>query len=217
VATAAGTSGSRAPTWPQVVGNTVTDGTVSWQNAGYGSLRPFPDMALVGSGGKLYEYLGTIPTEKGTPTAGKSATFKAIRAELLSNTPVGGGLSSAIFWTSDGLHTLGQAIVENFNGIPIKIKNVSSPPRNAVYVFEYTGSLPPSDNASFNPPTNPTKYLQCFNIKINVDLTDSPLVGGTYYYCSKKGNLPEEIRDLTLLRGKVCDTTNLGADCAMVP
>ncbi|MGH2508527.1 MAG: hypothetical protein ACRDHZ_14180, partial [Ktedonobacteraceae bacterium] len=55
-----------------------------------------PNMAL-GNGNKLYEYLGE--TEK---PAMIPATGTQLVAELLSNASVAGGLSSAIFWTSQG-------------------------------------------------------------------------------------------------------------------
>jgi hypothetical protein len=63
-----------------------------------------PSTALV-TGGKLYEYLGAAKSEQGTPRAGKSATGPELRDELISNP--GGGLSSAIFWSSQGLNVLG--------------------------------------------------------------------------------------------------------------
>jgi hypothetical protein len=108
----------------------------------------FPQMALK-NGEKLYEYLGTDKKEQNAE-AGKSATFDDLRAELLSNMsyvpPTSNvdaqtGLSSAIFWTSQGLNVLGQGIAANFKGIPVDPK----PPRNAVYVFEY-------QDGAFTPP-----------------------------------------------------------------
>ena len=101
------------------------------------------------NGEKLYEYLGTDKKEQNAE-AGKSATFDDLRAELLSNMsyvpPTSNvdaqtGLSSAIFWTSQGLNVLGQGIAANFKGIPVDPK----PPRNAVYVFEY-------QDGAFTPP-----------------------------------------------------------------
>jgi hypothetical protein len=177
-------------------------------------LGSFPHMALE-SGGKLYEYLGLKGTEKETPKAGKSATFDDLRAELSTNTSVdGNGLSSAIFWTSQGLNVLGQAIASGFMGIPgcstpPKNEKCEKPkaPRNAVYVFAYSG-------ATVIPPKNVAQYLQCFNVSVQKPAS-SP--GGTKYYCSKAGNLPNEVKDIASLRGKVCDTTNLGTDCVIEP
>jgi len=166
----------------------------------------FPHMALR-SGGKLYEFLGTTEAEQNAK-AGSSATFEDLREELVSNssyvppTSVVGaetGLSSAIFWTSQGLNVLGQGIAADFKGIPVSPK----PPRNAAYIFEY-------QDGSFMPPTNVKQYLQCFNVNA------SNQVGGTTYYCSRAGNLPANLKNLPALRGKICDSTNLGPDCVMV-
>jgi hypothetical protein len=163
----------------------------------------FPHMALR-DGNQLYEYLGTVKAEQNAK-AGTSATFDDLRAELLSNTSyvppamdAETGLSSAIFWTSQGLNLLGQGIVANFKGIPVTPK----PPRNAVYVFEY-------QDGAFIPPTNVNRYRQCFNVNASKE------VGGTTYYCSASGNLPADLKNLPALRGKICDTTNLGSNCVM--
>jgi hypothetical protein len=165
-----------------------------------------PRMEL-GNGGKLYEYLGTTPAEQ---NAKNSATGVQLRAELLSNAST--GLSSAIFWTSQGLSTVGEAIAKGAN-IPPKIEGNgdSGPAKNAVYVFEYSGGL-------LNPPKNLTKYVQCFNINVN-NPTGPP--SGTEYYCRKgvgkdrdsasignRGDLPD-IKDLSALEGHICDTTGL--------
>jgi len=170
---------------------------------------PFFPRTSLENGEKLYEYLGTKDSEKGLPKAGKSATFEDLRAELLSNTSQT-GLSSAIFWTSDGLNALGQAIGAGYDGIPKKIrdangKTLSAPPRNAVYVFEY-------QNGALEPPTNVKQYLQCFNVNA------SNQIGGTTYYCRLGGNLPETLdsKDIPSIRGKICDTTSLGPDCKVI-
>lgn len=164
--------------------------------------KPFPRMAL-DSGANLYEYLGGTKENQAPSTAQTTA----LRGELLShaNPGVGAAFSTAIFWTSDGLHTLGLAIADNAE-IPKKVKNekgetISSPPRNAVYVFEYDGS-------AFDPPPNVTRYVQCFNVNGKVP-------SGTTYYCSQKGNLPGDIETglLPNLLGKICDTTDPAADC----
>jgi hypothetical protein len=168
--------------------------------------KPFPRMAL-DSGANLYEYLGGSK-ENQNPS---SMQVTALRSELLSHAKpsVGAAFSTAIFWTSDGLHTLGLAIADNAE-IPKKVKNekgetTSSPPRNAVYVFEYNGS-------TFDPPPNVAQYVQCFNV--NGKVPDS-----TTYYCSQKGNLPGDIETVRLpnLLGKICDTTDLATDCQIRP
>ena len=128
-----------------------------------------PSTALV-NGGKLYEYLGAANSEKGTPKAGKSATGPELRDELISN--AGGGLSSAIFWSSQGLNVLGQAIAgKAIVDIPGCSEPPSTPgtkcpadkgvaPRNAAYVFVFNG-----ENA-FDLIAPGNKYVQCFDVQI---------------------------------------------------
>jgi hypothetical protein len=151
-----------------------------------------PTMAL-GNGNKLYEYL-----ENTKHTTQPKATGTELVAELLSNASVAGGLSSAIFWSSQGLPTLGAAIASG-TAIPADPK----PSRNVVYVFEQQGT-------SFT--TTKLTYRQCFNIKVS-----GPTLGGTTYYCSEGGNLPTTIDNLPSLQGKICDTGNVVEDCKKGP
>jgi hypothetical protein len=110
------------------------------------------------------------------------------------------------------LPTVGTAIAKDTR-IPPKIEGNgdSGPPKNAVYVFEYSGGV-------LNPPKSLTRYVQCFNINVN---KPTGLPGGTEYYCRKglgvdrdsasignRGDLPE-ITDFSPLEGHICDTTNL--------
>ncbi|MFZ0658829.1 MAG: hypothetical protein WAM05_08920 [Candidatus Binataceae bacterium] len=168
--------------------------------------KTLPRMAL-NSGAKLYEYLGGTKEDQVPSTAQTTA----LRGELLSYAKpgVGAAFSTAIFWTSDGLHTLGLAIADGTE-IPKKIKNangdtISSPPRNAVYVFKYNGN-------TFDPPPNVTQYVQCFN-------ANGKVPNGTTYYCSQKGNLPSDIATELLpnLLGNICDTTDLAMNCRIQP
>ncbi len=171
----------------------------------------FPRTALE-NGEKLYEYLGLKNTEQGTPAAGVSATSTQFHDELISRAK--SGLSTAIFWTSQGLDVLGQAIVPGFTKIP----GCSTPtlpatdecweskaPRNAAYVFLYDGST-----SAFEAPDNITQYVQCFNVHVKNGTTEGPDVTTTpiSYYCGNvdQGNLPPIAKDLTLLQGKICDT-----------
>jgi len=165
-----------------------------------------PRVALA-VGKYLYEYLGAPgapPTCKNCPV---SATGPELQAELASNAFF--GFSSAIFWTSQGLNVLGQAIA----GEAVDIPGCSEPPkpgtkcpadkgigpRNAVYVFEYNGS-------AFNPPVDATQYVQCFDVQIKAFCTPGlptpptlegpPTITGaeTAYWCGNgvrgTGNLP---------------------------
>ena len=153
-----------------------------------------PSMGLA-NGAKLYEFLGT---KAGLTTKMPTATGPQLVKELLSNSLVGGGLSSAIFWSNEGLPTLGNAV--SGTAIPDNPK----PPRNAVYVFEQQG-------AAFAP--TKLTYRQCFNIKVGGSTTP----GGTTYWCSGVGNLPADTKDLPLLQGIICDTANLASDCQKGP
>jgi hypothetical protein len=158
----------------------------------------------------LYEYLGVEGAPKACKRCPVSAEGSDLRAELIAN--ANGGSSSAIFWTSQGLNVLGQAIVPGFTGIPgcsmlppkEKCKGLKAP-RNAAYVFVFSGS-------GFEPPDPITQYVQCFNVHVS----QSKLVGpeGTTYYCGngegETGNLPAiGETNLPLLQGKICDTSNL--------
>ena len=175
----------------------------------------FPHTSLE-NGGKLYEYLGADKPEQGTPPAGVSATGPQLLKELVGRA-VTGDVSIAIFWTSQGLNALGQAIVPGFTGIPGCSKLPAAgeckklkAPRNAAYVFVFNGS-------GFEPPETITQYVQCFNVHIDFDDSPSKLVGpvGATYYCGNgddnTGSLPSisDQEGLDSLLGKICNTSNL--------
>jgi hypothetical protein len=112
---------------------------------------------------------------------------------------VEGGSSVALFWTSQGLHNLGEAIVPGFN-IPEEPK----PPRNAAYVFEFNGS------DGFIAPPKVDQYIQCFNwanFRAPGDMSSSK------YWCgnASNGNLSSSIaaKYLYKLHGRICDTDDL--------
>jgi hypothetical protein len=162
----------------------------------------------------LYEYLGAEGAPKICQKCQPGAEGSDLRAELIAN--ANGGSSSAIFWTSQGLNVLGQAIVPGFTGIPgcsmlppkDICKNVKAP-RNTAYVFVFNGT-------GFEPPDPITQYVQCFNVHIDFAVSQSKIVGpeGTTYYCGNgkggTGDLPEiGEKGLPLLQGKICDTSNL--------
>jgi hypothetical protein len=115
--------------------------------------------------------------------------------------------SAAVFWTSDGLHDLGKAIVPGFEGIPVKNKAEGVPPRNAAYVFEYDAENGVFDPPSV-PPSNSTQYVQCFNF---ASFRAAGSVSSTKYYCGKAlpaGSISGSIGDASLykLHGRICDT-----------
>ena len=190
--------------------------------------EPHTALASANGGGNLYEYLGV----KGAPsTKQPSASSVQLRDELIQH--AGDGFSSAIFWSSQGLNILGQAIAPGFTGIPgcstLPAKSTCEDlkaPRNAAYIFVYNGS-------GFDPPEAITRYVQCFNVHVT-KFTAPPKLDGpappepigpgpTKYYCGNgiedtgTGNLPttsgeglgQTFAHLDLLLGKICDTTNL--------
>ena len=188
--------------------------------------EPHTALASVNGGGNLYEYLGI----KGAPqTTQPSASGSQLRDELIQH--ASDGFSSAIFWSSQGLNVLGQAIVPGFTGIPgcstLPAKNTCKDlkaPRNAAYVFVFNGN-------GFEPPDSVTQYVQCFNVHITDFTTPPKLVGPApsepvgpgpaTYYCGNgiddtgTGNLPwtsgeglaQTFQYLDLLLGKICDTS----------
>ena len=68
-------------------------------------------------GNQLYEYLGNGNNAPTTPNY-DTDTAKALRTELLKT--ANRGESSAIFWTSQGLHVLGGAIINANSNVPDK-------------------------------------------------------------------------------------------------
>lgn len=111
---------------------------------------------------QLYEYLGNGNDAPETPNYNTSTAI-ALRKELLAT--ANRSESSAIFWTSQGLHVLGGAIIDATSRVPDKNfpkdKGVT-PPRNAVYIFKAVGSAP--NITKFEDiPANTSTYVQCFN------------------------------------------------------
>jgi hypothetical protein len=130
---------------------------------------------------QLYEYLGNGNDTPANPNY-STVTATALREELLAT--ANRGQSSAIFWTSDGLHVLGGAIINANSNVPPKPpkgdpRRGTTPPRNAVYLFKAVGSAPNIAGFADTPvtpatPTHPVPsavYVQCFN---HVESTDQP-------------------------------------------
>jgi hypothetical protein len=180
---------------------------------------PMPKVPIETIGGKILdEYLNNPPSDppQCSSVSVPCVTPSELRDELL--TKVTSGSSVALFWTSQGLHSLGEAIAPGTN-IPEKTDTVS-PPRNAAYVFKYNGIN------GFIVPLKPNQYVQCFNVT-NEDKKPQdfprPIPGAGQppldYYCGDgtNGNLPDiEKNDLYLLRGKICDTGRLIPDYNLV-
>jgi len=188
--------------------------------------EPKTALTPVNGGVNLYEYLGIAGAP---PTTQPSASDSQLRDELIQHAD--NGFSSAIYWSSQGLNVLGQAIVPGFTGIPgcstLPPKNACKDlraPRNAAFVFVFNGG-------SFEPPDPVKQYVQCFNVHITDFVTppklDGPAPpepigpGPTTYYCGNgsdgTGNLPstsgeglaQTFQYLDLLLGRICDTSNL--------
>jgi hypothetical protein len=125
----------------------------------------------------------------------KNVTPSELNHVLVAIAETGG--STAIFWTSDGLSKLGEAINSNVKVIPQKGNGL--PPRNAAYIFKFDAA-----SETFSPPSSATQYTQCFNFK----RADGKLeMTGARYYCGLGENnnlvLPEE--KFEDLHGRICD------------
>ncbi len=179
---------------------------------------------------QLYEYLDNGNNAPMNPNYNTSTAI-ALRKELLAT--ANAGKSSAIFWTSQGLHVLGGAIINGTSNVPDKnFTPKVTPPRNAVYIFKAVGSAP--NIAGFSD-TASTKYVQCFNfVGASIGVTPpgprfinpegSPPGRTQLYYCGYGaesvlgGTLPEGCaldaqcgviaNDQNInIKGKICDTT----------
>jgi hypothetical protein len=177
---------------------------------------------------KLFEYLGNGNDE---PLDSKSdlytnPTASALRAALVATANL--EQSSAIFWTSQGLHVLGGAIINKNSAVPRK-NGWTLPPRNAVYLFKAIGSAPNitgfEDTRTTDTHTPPSAvYIQCFNwvgATNQPDITPQPVQGfippdgsplTQNYYCG--------FGDLSSPGGKPtegCSVTDPNADCGDIP
>jgi len=184
--------------------------------------------------GRLYEYLGNGNNAPKTPIY-TTLTATALRKALLATANL--GQSSAIFWTSQGLHVLGGVIIDGTSKVPDKNGTPKvTPPRNAVYIFKAVGNAP--NIAKFEDiDANLSLYVQCFNfVGATVQVTPSgprfilpegsPPNRTQLYYCGNGaetvlgGTLPEgcgvgvECGVITNaqnknIKGKICNTTGL--------
>jgi len=164
---------------------------------------------------QLYEYLGNGNAAPTSPNY-STDTAKALRTELLAT--ANAGESSAIFWTSQGLHVLGGAIINGTSKVPDKNGNPKVvPPRNAVYIFKADGSAP--NIATFSDIVSPSLYVQCYNW-IGVGITVAPPPGPRFinpagspptqlYFCGKDGE--------TVLGGPLGEACACGAQCGTIP
>ena len=129
-------------------------------------------------GKKIDEYLKNVAP----------ATLKSIMLGITKS-----GASVAIFWTSQGLHTLGLAL--GTDRVPDKAKG-ATPPRNAAYIFKYNGG------DKLVQPTSATEFVQCFNYAIGGDPKNN--FAKKYYCGSSNGNLDVPEADFDRLEGRIC-------------
>lgn len=102
--------------------------------------------------------------------------------------------STALFWTSEGLHDLGEALGTQI--IPKKTQTYS-PPRNATYIFVYDG------DEGFLPPLKADEYVQCFNYASGGRPQDN---FENKFWCGygSNGNLSVPEADFERLHAKIC-------------
>ncbi len=174
-------------------------------------------------GNELYEYLGNGNNAPTSPNY-STDTAKALRKELLAT--ANRSESSAIFWTSQGLHVLGGAIINANSNIPVK-NGAPIPPRNAVYLFKAAGSAPNITGFSDTPlKTTPpgssppsSVYVQCFN---HVETSDQ-FTPKSSHFIDPTGDPPTQAyycgynNDQSNLGGKPLDSTCLNAQNGTIP
>jgi hypothetical protein len=177
---------------------------------------------------QLYEFLDDVISAPTKPNY-STLTAVALRTELLAT--ANRGESSAIFWTSQGLHVLGGAIINATSIVPDKNAAINpvTPPRNAVYLFEAIGSAPTITR--FSDIRAPSLYIQCFNHVEYMEQINPKVPQFTQaYYCgygnqSNLGGSPDKSCPVgdqcgsTIpnnqnkdIKGKICDTTHLSPD-----
>jgi hypothetical protein len=191
-------------------------------------------ITTVGNGAyRLYEYLGNGNKAPTTPNY-FTPTANALRAELLAT--ASRYESSAIFWTSQGLHVLGGVIINAFGKVPIVSSNVppknggAIPPRNAVYIFVYQPPDNPSDIPGFSDtPSEPSRapglassvFVQCFNhieATNQVSSKDPNLIGSEPKFIDPAVSPPQRYycgydSAQSNLGGKPYDSCDVGARC----
>ena len=171
---------------------------------------------------QLYEYLGNGNNTPVNPNY-STDTANALRRELLIT--ANQSRSSAIFWTSQGLHVLGGAIINANSNVPVK-DGSAIPPRNAVYIFAADGPAPTISRFTDTPLASRTVmpssfYLQCFN---HVEPSDIPGLDAKNpkfidptgnpirqnYYCGYNA-------DQSNLGGKPPESCAFNAPCGTIP
>src|SRR5258708_3216229 len=169
----------------------------------------------VSSGGASYpllEYLGNSPDpSKNTPSnpfvpSYTTAVGSALRDTLVTTAQA--GESSAIFWTSGGLHVLGGAIINTDSKVPQKTIDdggktvafspgtpIGTPPRNAVYIFPYNASKAGFDDvAKFN------QHVQCYNWTMKSSDADTDFRADYWCGTSNYGDLGGNPKSPSLIR-----------------
>jgi hypothetical protein len=191
-----------------------------------------PPITQVG-GYQLYEYLGNGNDPPPNPDYSTPVAI-ALRDELLATARA--GQSSAIFWTSQGMHVLGGVIIAAATGsagsnIPAKNGN-AIPPRNSVYLFKALGSgsdMKFGDTPLASRTTMPSSfYVQCYNhVEASSQFPPPAPKFIQPYYCgfdtaqSNLGGKPPDSckvnvqcgtipnKENSMIQGKICNTTAL--------
>lgn len=164
----------------------------------------------------LLEYLGNFPDPSKNTSSNPfvpsytTNVANALRATLVTTAQAGG--SSAIFWTSQGLHVLGGAIINADSNVPQKNIDdgaaapftkyvvfpagtpIGTPPRNAVYIFPYNAT-----KAGFDDVTTFNQHVQCYNWTISSP--DSDTAFRADYWCgnSNYGDLGGNPKSTSLI------------------